>query len=975
MNGGIDKRRHAVEKEKGDGHRPVFPVVRIERKGCERQDEDLELTTTPQQHPSAAPRPWHTLPVEEVLAVLGCLPEHGLSQSDAKTRLHESGPNELVERQGRRPLSIVWDQISSTLVLILIAAAVVSALLGKITETLAIGAIVILFAALGFVQEYRAERAMAALKKIARPMVRVRREGQTREIPAHEMVPGDVVLLEAGSVVPADVRIIESANLRIQESALTGESVAVEKVTGPLETQDLPLGDRVNMGFMGTAVTYGRGTAVTVATGMATELGRIADLIQDVPTSMTPLQRRLDRVGKWLALFGVAVALLVLFIGYFQGAPLSLMFLTAVSVAVAVVPEGLPAVVTVTLALGAQRMLRRKALIRRLPAVETLGSVTVICSDKTGTLTENRMTVTVIDVAGHYLDLVGTVRHPAPGLKGKKSERGFLESQPQAIAMVLAAGTLCNDADFTENGPDGMLDVMGDPTEGALLVAAAQAGLQPGTIKNGLDRVAELPFDSERKRMTTMHLLPPNIERIDPLLAPLHGSGQAYLSITKGAVDGMIEICDRLWYQGETIPLGAEWRERLQQANEHMAGNGMRVLGFAMRWWNDPGELEERDLIFLGLSGMIDPPRPEVKRAVNTCLKAGIRPVMITGDHPLTARFIAHDLGISLDGRVATGQELSRMNPEQLQAVVGDISVYARVSPENKLRIVEALQNNGQIAAMTGDGVNDSPALRKADIGIAMGITGTDVSKEASDMVLLDDNFATIVAAVEEGRVIYDNVRRFVKFSIAGNLGKIAVMLLAPLFGIVIALLPLQLLWLNLLTDGLLGLGLGVEPSGPGIMDRPPRSPKESFFGRRMGWHVAWVGGTIGVLALGIGLLYHDPAAPDDMKWQTMIFTSLAFLQIGQALASRSSHASLLSVGLFSNRPLLLLVLLTIGLQLMVLFVPFFHSFFGITPLNSADLFICTGLGLLLLLAIESEKLLVRAGRRRGQAQNPKGPI
>jgi P-type Ca2+ transporter type 2C len=913
----------------------------------------VEQQTTP--HPS-----WHVLPVLEVLAALGSAQDQGLSEADAKARLDETGPNELIERQGRRPLSIIWDQISSTLVLILIAAAVISAFLGKTTETLAIGAIVILFATLGFIQEYKAEKAMAALKKMARPQVRVKRSGQTREVPAHEIVPGDVVLLEAGSVVPADVRIIESANLRIQESALTGESEPVEKVTEPVEKQDLPLGDRINLGFMGTAVTYGRGAGVVVATGMATELGRIADMIQEVATSMTPLQRRLDRVGKWLAVFGVAVALLVLFIGYIQGAPLSLMFLTAVSVAVAVVPEGLPAVVTVTLALGAQRMLRRKALIRRLPAVETLGSVTVICSDKTGTLTENRMTVTVIDVAGHYVELVGTGKHPAPGLKKEALDRSFLNGQPQAIAMVLAAGTLCNDAAFTGNGPDGPLEVMGDPTEGALVVAAAQVGLDPGSVRDALDRIAELPFDSERKRMTTMHRLPPAMVDIDPLLASLGQGGKPYLSITKGAVDGLLEICDRLWHRGEIISLDTDWRDRLQQANEHMAGNGMRVLGFALRWWSAPEELEERGLIFLGLAGMIDPARPEVKKAVTTCRTAGIRPVMITGDHPLTARFIAHDLGISDDGRVATGQDLVRLSPDQLKVLVGEVSVYARVSPEHKLRIVEALQNSGHIAAMTGDGVNDSPALRKADIGIAMGITGTDVAKEASDMVLLDDNFATIVAAVEEGRVIYDNVRRFVKFSIAGNMGKIIVVLLAPLFGIVIALLPLQLLWLNLLTDGLLGLGLGVEPAGKGVMNRPPRSPKESFFGRRMGWHVAWVGGLIGFLALGLGLLYHDPGNPGDMKWQTMMFTSLAFLQVGQALGSRSSRESLRSLGLFSNRSLLLLILVTIGLQLMILFVPFFHLFFGITPLNTLDLLLCTGLGVFLLTVLEAEKWSMR---------------
>jgi P-type Ca2+ transporter type 2C len=912
------------------------------------------------QHSSTSPLSWHKLTIPEVLDALATEPVSGLSEAEAEARLKKYGPNELIERQGRRPLSILWDQVSSTLVLILIAAAVISGILGMFTEALAIAAIVILFALLGFVQEYRAERSMSALKRIARPMVRVRRQGRTVEVAVNGLVPGDIVEFEAGSVVPADVRIIESANLRIQESALTGESNPVEKATGPIQGDDLPLGDRLNLGFMGTAVTYGRGTAVVVATGMTTELGRIADMIQGVPASMTPLQLRLDRVGKVLALFGIAVAGLVLFIGFVQGVPLPIMFLTAVSVAVAVVPEGLPAVVTITLALGAQRMLRRKALIRQLPAVETLGSVTVICSDKTGTLTENRMTVTVIDVAGHYVDLVGTGRHPAPGLQSKTPERSFLKTQPPAISMVLTAGTLCNDAVFTENGHDRHPGFLGDPTEGALLVAAVEAGLQPALLRKALDRVAELPFDSERKRMTTLHRLPADLEDVDPFLVTFQSTPTPYLSITKGAVDGLLGICNQLWHDGTVVPLDDKWKERLSRANEHMAGNGMRVLGFALCWWNDPQELEERNLVFLGLTGMIDPPRPEVKKGIETCRAAGIRPVMITGDHPLTARFIAHDLGISHDGMVATGQEIARMSPDRLKLLVAEVSIYARVSPEHKLRIVKALQDNGQIAAMTGDGVNDSPALRRADIGIAMGITGTDVAKEASDMILLDDNFSTIVAAVEEGRVIYDNVRRFVKFSIAGNMGKIVVVLLAPLFGIVIALLPLQLLWLNLLTDGLLGLGLGVEQAGKGVMNRPPRSPKESFFGRGMGWHIAWVGGLIGFLALGLGLLYHDPARPSDMKWQTMMFTSLAFLQVGQALGSRSSRESLLSLGLFSNRLLLLLVLLTIGLQLMILFVPFFHDVFGITPLNSLDLILCTGLGFVLLLALEAEKWTVR---------------
>ncbi len=828
---------------------------------------------------------------------------------------------------------------------------------------MAIAAIVILFGILGFVQEYRAEQAMAALKKLAVPIVRVVRGGERRELSARELVPGDVVLLEAGSAVPADVRLVESVNLRIQEAVLTGESEAVEKNTDALAAESLPLGDRVNLGYMGTAVTYGRGTAVVVGTGMATELGKIAALIQNVDESSTPLQRRLDGVGKLLALVGVVVAGLVMLIGVLLRENPRDMFLTAVSVAVAVVPEGLPAVVTVTLALGAQRMLRRNSLIRKLPAVETLGAVTVICSDKTGTLTENRMTVTVIDVAGHYLELTGTA-HPAPALDDREPPIRLAE-QPPAIGLALAGGALCNDASLQPDPQTGRYGVIGDPTEGALLVAALQAGVRRSALMAVAPRVAELPFDSERKRMTTVHRVEPD-NLPEPLLG-LKACGlrpdEHYVAFTKGAVDGMIDISRAIWVGGEPQPLDDTWRERLRAANEQMADKGMRVLGIGVQWIDAPTDELERDLTIVGLVGMIDPPRPEVKAAVATARAAGIRPIMITGDHPLTARFIAYDLGITDNGRVKTGLMLDAMSDEELKQVVDEVSIYARVTPANKLEIVEMLQKKGHIVAMTGDGVNDSPALKRADIGVAMGITGTDVSKEASDMVLLDDNFATIVAAVEEGRVIYDNIRRFVKFSIAGNVGKVLVMLLTPLLlgaEAAVALLPLQLLWLNLLTDGLLGLGLGVEPAERNTMRRPPRDPAAGIFSEGLGGHVLWVGAIIGVVALVAGWLYHDPANPDDATWQTMIFTTLAFLQVGQALASRSSRESFFTLGLRTNLTLFGLAVLVIVLQLGVLYAPFLEQFFGIVPLAPRDLLIAAALGSLAFVAIEIEKWFLR---------------
>jgi Ca2+-transporting ATPase len=902
---------------------------------------------------------WHTATAVEVAQSLNVDFSSGLSDAEVANRQVQYGSNELQEKGGISPWRLLWAQITNTMVLILIAAAVVSGFLGKVTETAAIAAIVILFALLGFLQEYRAEQAMAALKRLAVPLVRVRRNGELRELSAKALVPGDVVLLEAGNAVPADLRLAESVNLRIQEAALTGESEPVEKHAEPLSHEDVVLGDRRNMAYLGTVVTYGRGMAVVTATGMDTELGRIATLLQSVESGMTPLQRRLDQVGKQLAIGGVIVAALVMIIGIWRGETVQEMFLTAVSVAVAVVPEGLPAVVTVTLALGAQRMLRRSALIRRLPAVETLGSVTTICSDKTGTLTENRMTVTVIDVAGHFLELQGTAHHPAKALHLPGSSPDFLINQPPEIGLALAAGALCNDASLRPDAQSGRYLALGDPTEGALLVAASQVNLRKSLLESVVPRVAELPFDADRKRMTTVHRLPGESAQLPSALRALAGASTPFVAFTKGAVDGLLPLCHNIWLNGATVPLDAHWRQRIEVANDQMAQNGMRVLGLALRWQNESIPVED-DLIFIGLTGMIDPPRPEVKTAVATCKAAGIRPIMITGDHPLTARFIAHDLGITNNMRVKTGQDLSSMSPAELAETVREVSVYARVTPEHKLRIVEALQGEGEVVAMTGDGVNDSPALRKSDIGIAMGITGTDVSKEASEMVLLDDNFATIVSAVEEGRAIYDNIRRFVKFSIAGNVGKVLVMLLAPLVGINVALLPLQLLWLNLLTDGLLGLGLGVEPAEPNTMRRPPRVPQESLFSRGLTQHVVWVGLVIGLVALGVGAIFHDTDNPLDGRWQTIIFTILAFMQMGQALASRSTRESIVSLGFRSNPVLLGLVIVTAVLQLTILYIPFFDRFFQITPLNAGELLLCIGLGVLMLLLIEGEKAWLR---------------
>lgn len=920
---------------------------------------NLDLHSNSKSHTSPQSLEWYQHEIEGALQELKSDYNHGLSEEEASLRLQQYGPNELQDYGRKNPLLLLWAQFTSTMVLILIAAAVLSGFLGKPLETIAISVIVILFAVLGFIQEYRAERAMAALKKLSIPLVNVRRDGQFTQIPSTQLVPGDIVMLEAGNIIPADMRLIESNNLRIQEAALTGESEPVEKHTRALDNANIPLGDRLNMAYLGTLVTYGRGIGVVTTTGMQTELGKIATLIQSVESEMTPLQRQLDHVGKVLAGLGVLVAGLIMVIGLLSGESIRDMFLTAVSVAVAVVPEGLPAVVTLTLALGAQRMLNRKALIRKLPAVETLGSVTVICSDKTGTLTQNRMTVTVIDVAGHHLELVGTGKDQVPDAARSESTVS-LADQPPAVKLLLTCSALCNDASLKPDPETGRYNAVGDPTEGALLVAASQAGLLKDELEKIMPRVSELPFDSDRKRMTTVHRLPEDSGLLPELLQPTRLLDTPYLAITKGSPDGLLDIADRVWSNGHIETLDAAWMSRIQQASEQLAENGMRVLGVAIEPVSEiPSQSAlEKHVVFVGLLGMIDPPRPEVKAAVQTCKTAGIRPIMITGDHPLTARFIAHDLGISGNGRVKTGQMLDEMSDNDLKSIVEEVSIYARVTPEHKLRIVHALQGNGHVVAMTGDGVNDSPALKKANIGVAMGITGTDVSKEAAQMVLLDDNFATIVSAVEEGRVIYDNIRRFVTFSIAGNLGKVIVMLFAPLLGIVVALLPLQLLWLNLLTDGLLGLGLGMEPAEKNTMTQPPRSPKARILSGAVNSYIAQVGILIGIIALGIGYIYHDPDDLADKTWQTMIFTSIAFMQVGQALASRSAHPSLFSLGFRTNPLMLWMVVVTIGLQLAAIYLPFLEDFFQVNPLSLVELIVCIICGIIVFTTIKLRNML-----------------
>jgi Ca2+-transporting ATPase len=900
---------------------------------------------------------WFQLETASLLRNLTTDIETGLSPTEAEQRLARHGPNELVERGLTSPWRILWDQLTAVMVVILIIAAIISAFLGDFKDAIAILVIVVLNAVLGFTQEHRAEKAMSALKKLAVPTVKVRRGSQVREISAKDLVPGDIVLLEAGALIPADGRLLENASLRVQEAALTGESEPVEKETGPVPGLDIPLGDRKNMVYMGTVVTYGRGTAVITETGMNTELGRIADMLQTVQREPTPLQRRLEQLGRGLAAASVAIVTLVFVLGLLRGEDPKLMFLTAISMAVAAIPEGLPAVVTIGLALGAQRMLKRQALIRKLPAVETLGSVTVICSDKTGTLTENRMTVTVLDVLGETQSVDALLDHGVPVLGAELAS--IEKPSTRSLGLLTKAAALCNDAVLAESMEyPGQIRAIGDPTEGALVVSAAQLGMNKTQLDKRWPRVAEIPFTSERKRMTTVHRADVSSDQTD---APWRDG--PYVAFFKGAVDSLLVITSRVWSGDEAIPLTAELHERIMAANDQLAQNGQRVLGVAFRPLADERlhaneTALEQGLIFIGLIGMIDPPRREVKEAVQTCQAAGIRPVMITGDHPLTAQTIAQELHISANGQKAlTGQQLAQMPTDMLESLVEHVPVYARVSPEHKLKIVQALQGKGHIVAMTGDGVNDAPALKKADIGVAMGITGTDVSKEAADMVLLNDNFATIVAAVKEGRAIYDNIRKFIKYTMTSNSGEIWVMLLAPFLGMPLPLLPLQILWINLVTDGLPGLALTLEPAERDTMRRPPRHPQENIFGRGMWQHILWVGLLMGLVSLGLGFWAYSGGRED---WQTMVFTTLTLSQMGHALAVRSGRDSLFTAGLLSNKPLLGAVLLTFILQMAVVYAPFMQSLFKTVALSPTELIISLLMSTVVFWGVELEKWFKR---------------
>ena len=850
---------------------------------------------------------WHKLSVHETIDLLETS-RHGLSSGKVEMNQLEFGANELQEGRRRSNLSIFLGQFKDLMILILLVAAIVSGFLGEASDTIVILVIVLLNALVGFFQEYHAEKAIHALKKMAETKARVIREGKSNWIPSKELVPGDLVILESGNAVPADMRITESINLKIEEASLTGESHPIEKITQPIKVDNIPLGDKKNMAFKGTFVSYGRGSGIVVATGMKTEIGKIAKMLQE-KEALTPLQIRMLSFSKRLSMLILILCILFFVSGRLRGEDLIKLMLTSISMAVAAIPEALPAVITISLAMAARSMIKYNCLIRKLPAVETLGSITFICTDKTGTLTKNKMNVENIFIDGSLIE-----RRDIATLKHQKNK-----------VLLLQAFTLNNDAFL-----DHEKKLKGDSTEIALREVSNELKINA----ENWPRLNEIAFDAERKMMTTFH-----------------AHENKFISFTKGAPEMLLQRC-------KNIDIG-----ELKIQLDEMAAKGHRIIGFAYRYWDCIPEkpssaLHENDLNFLGVAGIIDPPREEVFEAVRQCKSAGIVPVMITGDHPLTAKNIAERIGIlnNENDLLITGNQLLEMDHEQFMGKVEKIKVYARVSPEQKLLIVKVLQQKGHYVAMTGDGVNDAPALKRANIGIAMGITGTDVSREAAHMILLDDNFSTIIKAIKEGRRIYDNILKFIKYLMTTNAGELATLLIGPIVGLPLALLPIHILWINLISDGLPAISLSFEKAEENIMNRPPRPPQESVFANGRGWHIIWVG----LLMAGVALATQYIAIKNNLHWQTIVFNVLCLSQLGHVLAIRSEKKSLFSGGFLSNIPLIAAVLLSIMLQVFVTYAPFLQPIFKTESLTLHELILVIGASTLVLIAVEIEKAVNR---------------
>ncbi len=861
---------------------------------------------------------WHRQSADSILRALGTTAEEGLQSKDATEKLKLTGPNEIATTESTSLGRLVIEQLSSFMIVLLIVAAIISGFIGDAIDTIAIVVIVILNAAVGVFQEYRAQRAIEALRKMSALSARVIRGGKKLQIAAVDVVPGDIVLIEAGEVVPADMRLIETTSLEVDESALTGESLPVSKQSESIDSDDIVIADYLNIAFKSTQVTRGHATGVVVATGRATEIGRIGDLLRSRSLVTSPLQKRLAKLGRRIGIAVILICAVIFATGLLQGQPAMLMFLTALSLAVAAVPEALPAVVTVSLGLGARHLSKLNALVRRLPAVETLGSVTYICADKTGTLTENRMKLGAI-----YAD---SCRH---------TDLALLETGPvsRRVGEVMA---LCNDVE------DDSGTLSGEPTEVALFDAAKGAGIDKSELERTLPRIAELPFESERRYMVTAH-----------------ETESGAMALVKGAPEHVISKCiDQLTSDGHK-PL----EPGILDVAAELASSGFRVLALACRDGLTASEVKseaalENNWTFVGLVGLSDQPRPEAYEAIEQCKRAGIVPVMITGDHPATANYIAGQLGISEeDTDTITGAELNRLTEEELEQQVEKISVYARVDAEAKIRIVRALQKAGHFVAMTGDGVNDAPALKHASIGVAMGQRGTEVAREAAELVLLDDNFATIVAAIHEGRRIFDDIRKFVKYALTTNSGEIWLLFLAPFLGLPVPLLPLHLLWINLITDGLPGLALSAEPAERNVMQRPPRAPDESIFAHGMGVHIVWVGFLIGSFTLATEAWAINNELP---HWQTIVFTTIVIFQLFHCMAIRSERFSLFQIGVFANTPLIMAIAITVLAQLAVIYTPALNVVFKTEPLTANELLLCFVIGSTVFFAVEIEKFVRR---------------